>query len=72
MGENDAENAEFNYQRILLAGAMNGTAPDLQSILPEKTFIDHVNPIRLLNNDEALILGHKSRKDLSLVKVNFN
>lgn len=72
LGENDSENAENNFKRSIVAGEMKGVAPELKSLLPEKTYVDFLNPLKFLKGNEALILGHESKKDISLVKVRFN
>ena len=63
-----------NYKRSIEAFIIDpaaGTVSANKSLLPKKTFVDLVDPIKRLSDTELLILGHTSTKDLSLAKVKF-
>jgi len=71
-GKSDFENREKDFERtmkIVQINPSNGSIGTPTDILPKKHFIDSVDPFRYLENNELLVLGHSSRKDITLVKV---
>ena len=70
LGSDESETAKNNQKRSLVATRLQGvgTAPH-SSLLPEKSFVDPVNPIRILSSGELLVLGHPSSKELTFCKV---
>jgi hypothetical protein len=72
IAKSDGEREEKNFERSIEAGTINlaqGKLSAPKSLLPAKTYVDNVTPMRPLNEQEVLILGHTSRKDLTLSKV---
>ena len=61
-----------DFERTLKVIALDpnsGTIGNTIDVLPKKHYIDPVDPIRFISDDEFLVLGHSSRKDVTLVKV---
>ncbi|MEO1448425.1 MAG: hypothetical protein AAFV07_02795 [Bacteroidota bacterium] len=71
-GKTDSENRENNYSRSLEAYSIFPNKTETSSatnLLPKKHYVDLVNPVKVLENGEALILGHSSRKDLTISHI---
>ena len=69
-----AEAAENNYKRSFEAIRLQpqaGTLSAAQSLRPKKHYVDLTQPIQFISAQEAIVLGHTSRKDLTLARVKF-
>lgn len=70
--KDDSDRKVKNDQRSIEACIINpskGTVSAPKSLLPSKHYVDTIDPLKAISSEEVLILGHTSRKDLTLSKV---
>lgn len=70
----DAEALENNYKRTIEAIEIQpaaGTIGTAKDLLPKKHFVDMTQPLQFISDNEVIVLGHTSKKDLTLSKVKF-